>query len=327
MTYRVAVLRGGPSEEYDVSLRTGASVLSALDRERYQPLDVTITKSGEWLLGGRTRAPREVLSGVDAAFIALHGAYGEDGQVQRVLAAAGVPFTGSGAFQSAIALNKAMTKDRLRDAGVRMARHMLVSRSASQNTEGLAHSISELFGPRYVLKPVGGGSSIGTQIVESTPALAVALAKGLAAYEQLLVEEFVSGKEATCGVVNNFRGQPLYALPAVEIVPPPDASFFDYEVKYNGRTEELCPGRFTQGEKAELERLAKLVHETLELSQYSRSDFIIAGDGIYFLEVNTLPGLTPESLMPKALDAVGCGYGELVNHLVEDALRCTRRRI
>lgn len=327
MTYRVAVLRGGPSEEYDVSLKTGASVLAALDRERYQPLDVTVTKSGEWLLGGRTRAPREILAGTDAAFIALHGVYGEDGQVQRVLAAAGVPYTGSHAFQSAIALNKAMTKDRLRDAGIRMARHMLVSRSAAGNAEGLARSISELFGPRYVLKPVGGGSSIGTQIVESTPALAVALAKGLAAYEQLLVEEFVSGKEATCGVVNNFRGQPLYALPAVEIVPPVDASFFDYEVKYNGRTEEICPGRFTQGEKAELERLAKLVHETLELSQYSRSDFIIAADGIYFLEVNTLPGLTPESLMPKALNAVGCAYGEFVNHLVEDALRSARRGI
>lgn len=318
--YRVAVLRGGPSEEYDVSLRTGENVLGALDRELYEPLDVVITKAGEWLLQGRVRTPAEVIGHIDLGFIALHGVYGEDGTVQRLFDAAHVPYTGSGAFPSAVALNKAITKDRLANAGVRMARHMLASASARNNVRGLVDAISGLFGPKYVVKPVTGGSSIGTCIAENTEALYLALGKALAQYEQVLVEEFIAGKEATCGVINNFRNQPVYVLPAIEIVPPDSALFFDYEVKYDGSTKEICPGRFARHEKDEIERLARLAHETLELSQYSRSDFIVAPDSIYFLEVNTLPGLTSESLMPKALEAVGCSYTQFINHLVEDAL-------
>lgn len=322
---RIAVLRGGPSEEYDVSLRTGKNVLDALDRDTYEPLDIAITKSGEWLREGRVRMPHEILESVDVAFIALHGVYGEDGTVQRLLDLLGVSYTGSRAFPSAIALNKVMTKDKLASVGVRMARHMLIGSSVKDNTEGLTNSISELFGPKYILKPVNGGSSIGTYIAQNKQALYTALEKMLSQYEQVLVEEFIEGKEATCGVINNFRGQPLYALPVIEIVPPPEALFFDYEVKYNGKTEEICPGRFAQHEKEEIERLARLAHEVLELSQYSRSDFIIADDGVYFLEVNTLPGLTTESLMPKALETVGCTYKEFIQHLVEDAMETSRR--
>lgn len=317
---RVAVLRGGPSEEYDVSLVTGASVLEALDRERFEPLDVIITKSGEWLLRGCSRAPQEILCSVDVVFIALHGAYGEDGQVQRLLDTLGVPYTGSKSFPSAIALNKVLTKDKMREHNVRMARHMLVGASARANVQGLTDSIAALFGPKYVVKPISSGSSIGTYIAENRHMLYSALQKGLEQYEQILVEEFITGREATCGVVNNFRDQQCYVLPPIEIVPPQNVAFFDYEVKYNGATEEICPGRFTREEKQEIERIARLVHETLELSQYSRSDFIVANDGIYFLEVNTLPGLTPESLLPKALGAVGCSYKQFVEHLIDDAL-------
>lgn len=319
--YRVAVLRGGPSEEYDVSLRTGEGVLAAIDRARYDPLDVTITRSGDWLLGGRTRSPHEILACVDVAFIALHGSYGEDGTVQRLLETHGVPYTGSAPFPSAIALNKVMTKDRLRDLEVRMPQHFLATAEAKENIEGLVDSIRELFGPRYVVKPVSGGSSIGTQIADNPQVLYAALKKGLEVYEQMLVEELIEGKEATCGVINNFRDQRLYALPAIEIVPPQDAGFFDYAVKYNGATEEICPGRFRRDEKDELERVARLVHEELGLSQYSRSDFMVSPQGIYFLEVNTLPGLTAASLLPKALQAVGCTYEEFVEHLLVDALK------
>jgi D-alanine-D-alanine ligase len=300
-------------------------VLEALDRDRYEPLDIVITKSGEWLFRGRVRTPQEIMESTDVAFIALHGAYGEDGTVQRLLDTLGVPYTGSGAFPSAIALNKVMTKDKLVSQGVRMPRHMLVGSSAKDNIEGLVDSISELFGPKYVLKPVNSGSSIGVSIAENKQALYSALANALSEYEQVLVEECIAGREATCGVITNFRDQELYALPPIEIVPPADASFFDYEVKYNGKTEEICPGRFARHEKEEIERLARLAHEVLELSQYSRSDFMVAPDGVYFLEVNTLPGLTTESLMPKALEAVGCTYKEFIHHLISDAMEASRR--
>ena len=122
------------------------------------------------------------------------------------------------------------------------------------------------------------------------------------------------------GILENFRNTRYYVLPEVEIVPPADNKFFSAEVKYNGATNEIVPGRFSRTEKQALANAAALIHQALNLQQYSRSDFIVANDGIYFLEVNTLPGLTSESLFPKSVNAVGSNYNELVKHLVETAV-------
>lgn len=317
---RVLVLRGGPSEEFDVSLKSGESVLSALPRSRYEPMDIVITRGGEWLLESRVRAPHEILHMGDVVFNALHGSYGEDGQVQRILERSGIPFTGSRSYPSAIAMNKAITKDKVRDVGVYLARHMVVGQSALSNPEGMARSITSLFGKRYIVKPINGGSSIGTLRADNEHELALALTKVLRTYEQALIEEFIEGREATCGVVENFRGHQLYALPPIEIVPPEGSLLFDYDAKYSGKSQEICPSRFSKAEKDVIEQAAKRVHEALGLSHYSRSDFIVTPQGIYFLEVNTLPGLTTESLIPKALAAVGATYGEFVDHLITQAL-------
>ncbi|MBC7836866.1 ATP-grasp domain-containing protein, partial [Acetobacteraceae bacterium] len=135
------------------------------------------------------------------------------------------------------------------------------------------------------------------------------------------VEEFIKGKEATVGVVDNFRGEKFYALMPVEIVPPPSREFFDYHAKYSGESTERVPGNFTHSEKEELMYLAKRAHETLGLSHYSRSDFIVSKRGIYFLEINTLPGLTGESLLPKALAAGGSKLPEFLDHVITLARR------
>ncbi|NCN52218.1 D-alanine--D-alanine ligase [Candidatus Parcubacteria bacterium] len=318
---RVAVLRGGPSEEYEVSMKTGDAVLASLSRDLFEPLDITITKTGEWLHRGVSRYPEQILQSVDAVFIALHGAFGEDGKLQRILERAGVPFTGSRSYASSIAMNKVLTKDHLRDFGLKMPPHMVVTRDSKRNLHGLSESIADMFGPEYVIKPISSGSSVGTMMVKNPTLLASALSDALNIYDQVLVEKRIVGKEATCGVLNRFRGEELYALPAIEIIPPQKSDFFSADVKYTGETEEVCPGRFTHTEKKEMERIARLVHETLDLAQYSRSDFMIADDGIYFLEVNTLPGLTEESLFPKAMTAVGASHRELVHHLIMDLLR------
>ena len=322
--YRIAVLRGGPSEEYDVSLRTGESVLAALESERYEPLDVVITRAGEWLLQGRVREPHELLASVDGVFIALHGAYGEGGTLQRLIERLHVPYTGSRAFPSAVARSKAIAKDRLAQAGVRMPRHMLVGASARDNVQGLADSIAELFGPKYIVKPTNSGASLGVRIAENRAVLPAVLSEALAEYEQVLVEEYIAGREATCGVVENFRGERLYALPSVEIIPPSGAVFFDYQAKCSASAGTVCPSTFSLREKDELAHLARLAHETLELSQYSRSDFIVGKDGIYFLETNTLPWLTENTPIQKALEVVGCPYEHFVNHLMADALESER---
>lgn len=316
---RVAVLRGGPSSEYDVSLQTGAGALEALKKASYATKDIIISRNGEWLFNGYVKEPHHALLDVDVVLIALHGAYGEDGTVQRMLERLRIPYTGSSSYASAIAMNKTLTKDYLKKhSTIKMAPHIKITRTGASNLAQVVHTIGDLFGPEYVIKPTNGGSSIGTQIVIK-PDLYAAVARALEAYEEIIVEQRIIGKEATVGTLENFRGEQLYALPVIEIVPPASSKFFSYDVKYSGETEEICPGRFSKQEKAELMEASRTIHTLLGLKQYSRSDFIVAQDGIYFLEVNTLPGLTENSLFPKSIAAVGSSYSELIAHLVETA--------
>lgn len=315
----VAVLRGGPSEEFDVSMRTGAAVISALRDSEFQTLDITITKQGEWVRDGYVRDPEFALALADVVLIALHGTYGEDGTIQRILDRMKIPYTGSLAYPSSVAINKYLTKEKLRTTGITMAPHMRVTRGVADIMK-VAETIDSLFGPEYVVKPTNSGSSIDTTMVTGVLNLERTIRNLLQSRDEILVEKRIRGREATCGVIERFRGQSTYTLPPIEIIPPHNQDFFTYQAKYSNETIELCPSRFAPSEKAEIERLAEIVHRELDLRQYSRSDFIIASDGIYFLEINTLPGLTETSLLPKALDAVGCSYTEFLHHLLTDAL-------
>ncbi|MFT7507577.1 MAG: D-alanine-D-alanine ligase [Acidimicrobiales bacterium] len=315
----VAVLRGGPSAEYDVSMQTGAGVLGSLSELKIKTKDITISRKGEWLIEGFVKSPEIALTGVDVVFIALHGAYGEDGSVQRILERLAVPYTGSKPFASAVAMNKLLTKQHLADLDIKTPQSMRVTKEKTKDPFQTALGIGTLFGPRYFIKPMTGGSSIGIQTAENVQELGLSLRELLKEYDDLLVEELIVGREATVGILENYRGSPLYDLPTVEIIPPAESKYFAADVKYTGATEEICPGRFTKTEKGELARIAQTVHKELGLRHYSRSDYIVADDGIYFLEVNTLPGLTKESLFPKSIEAVGGKYGELVEHLIAQA--------
>ena len=170
------------------------------------------------------------------------------------------------------------------------------------------------------MKPVGWGSSLGVSIVGGyAPVLAAVeklFAEGAAG---VLVEEYVRGKEASVGVVEGLRDEPLYALPIVEIIPPRD-DFYSYESKYSGATRHVCPGNFSRVAAEELQRAAKVMHRALGLRHYSRSDFIVPPKGTYYLETNTLPGLTAESNLPIALAAVGVPFRDFLSHLVNLAL-------
>lgn len=318
---RVGVLRGGPSSEYEVSLKTGAGVLSRLNSERYEPHDIFIDKQGMWHWRGVPVETYRALGNVDVVFNALHGPYGEDGTVQRILELNGIPFTGSGSLGSSLAMQKHLTKERVAQAGIRVPYGTVISRDdAGKDIERLALWLFKTFPQPSVVKPINAGSSVGVFIVRSYHDLLDALAGAFAQSEKILVEEYLKGREATVGVLDAFRGEEHYALPPVEILPNPKSGFFDYEGKYEGGSQEICPGRFTREEARELEHLARLAHRVLGLRHYSRSDFIITKRGIYFLETNTLPGLTETSLLPKAVDAVGLGYEGLLDHLIARAL-------
>lgn len=316
---RVAVIRGGPSSEYDVSMTTGAGVLAALRTLGYHTTDITVTKAGQWLIDGMVKSPDVALLTTDVVFIAMHGAYGEDGTVQRICERHAIPFTGSNSFPSSIAFNKDATKRALREHQIQTPQHVRVTRETAGDSRALAAVIGDSFGPEYVLKPTQSGSSHGVVMVPSVAELHTMIDTMFETNEEFMIEERIRGVEATVAVLENFRTEALYALPPIEIIPPVNQDFFAAEVKYTGETTELCPGRFSFTEKKLLTDAASLVHTALGLTQYSRSDFMVRNGEVYFLEVNTLPGLTPTSLFPKAAEAVGLSFPGLVDHLVKTA--------
>ncbi len=317
----VTVLRGGPSSEYDVSMRSGQAVTKALEQLKYPFKDIVVTKQGEWLHNGFVRNPDSILDSTDVVFLALHGEYGEDGSVQRILQRKNIPFTGSRAMSSSVAFNKELAKTTLRSQGINMPRHRKICQHEIYSIDKEIDRINSDLGLELFLKPITGGSSNGAKYVRDQHSLKEALEELLSLHRSVMVEEFIRGKEATVGVIDNFRGESLYVLPIIEIIPPIGDDYFTTENKYNGKTQEIVPGRFSYDERAQLAELAIQAHQAINCDHYSRSDFIVRNGKVYFLELNTLPGLTEESLFPKAAAAVGMNFNGLVQHLVETASR------
>ena len=311
----VGVLRGGPSNEYEVSLNSGAAVLAEIDRAKYDPRDIFISRKGEWHVNGVGMDPQRALRSVDVAFNAMHGEYGEDGTVQRLLETIGTPYTGSDALSSGLSFNKQRTKEAVEKLGIKVPRGILLERSGDPERQAL--EIFRSFPMPAMVKPLTGGSSVGMTLATDFFSLQRGIELALQISPRVLVEEFIQGREATVGVIESFRGQEVYPLFPVEIIPPPTCAFFDYEAKYSGATKEICPGNFAEKEKGTLADLAKEIHTKLHLRDYSRADFIVSKRGTYFLEVNTLPGLTRESLFPKAVKAVGAKLSEFFTHVLD----------
>ena len=315
---RIGVIRGGPSSEYEVSLKTGGHVLEILS-ETHRPIDIFISKDGVWHMGGLEKSPEKILKNVDVVWNGLHGEFGEDGKLQEILSSHGVKYTGSEKYPSSITMNKWLTKEHLKSLGIRTPVYELV-----RQTDNLKEKAKEIFNSiphPLIIKPVRGGSSLGIKIVDNYVDLYKALYEILSEESDALVEEFIKGKEATVGVIDNYRNQKVYSLPPIEIRHKSQDGYFDFDSKYSGEAEEICPGNFSQSEKKEIETLATLIHQHLGLRHYSRSDFIVSPKrGIYFLEVNSLPGLTKESLIPKALHSVGSSTKDFIHHILLLAL-------
>jgi len=314
----VGVLRGGPSSEYDVSLKTGANVLNYLPADKYKAVDIFISKSGEWHLKGKAVAPHKVFPVVDVIFNAMHGEYGEDGEVQKILDTYNIPYTGSKKLASRIAMRKDLARDIVQKIGIKVAPALIIKKG--EDVEEAAHNAFIKVGPPFIVKAAARGSSVGIIFANNIPELSRPINEILKYDKVLLVEKRIKGREATCGVLEKFRGEKLYAMPTVEIIPPKDRPFFDYEAKYSGLTQEICPGRFNEKEKKEIQKIARAAHEALGCRHYSRTDIMVAKDGMWYLETNTLPGLTAESLFPKSANAIGCSLAQLLNHLITLAL-------
>jgi D-alanine-D-alanine ligase len=317
----VAVLRGGASPEYDISLRTGAAVLQALPENTYDTQDVFIDRAGRWHSRGLPSDPMRIVRSADVVFNALHGGHGEGGMIQRTLEHAGVPFTGSRQLPSAMTLNKGAARDALRGLQISMPGYAVFARGDERDTVRMARDTFSLFGPPYIIKPLRGGSGIGVRMAQTFPELPDVLADVLEQYDEIIVEELIPGEEIACGVVEGFRDQDIYALPPTLLIPHATRPFFDYTARFEGLVSAHCPAPVSYQTKAVVEEYARIIHEHMGLSHYSNSDFILHPSGrIYFLEVNSLPGLTQYSHFPHALNAVGSSIAEFADHTIQRAL-------
>ena len=294
----ITVMLGGPSAEREVSLRTGAAVAKAL-RSLGHVVNEIDPQTPVWALPQKT----------DVVFLALHGTYGEDGTVQKQLDGLGVPYTGCDAEASRIAFDKVLTKECCIKAGVPTAKFTTISSSATPFPKN--------FSPPLVVKPARQGSSVGLQFVECVEDWPGALAGSLKFDSEVLVEEKIIGRETTVGILGG------KVLPVVEV--RPKAGHYDYQNKYTaGCTEYFCPADFDAATTKRIQDVALGAFRAVGGRDYSRVDVMVRADGSpVVLEVNTLPGMTETSLLPKAAAAAGMNYAELCQRMVDLALART----
>ncbi len=295
---RIAVLMGGLSAEREVSLRTGNAVLRALQGRGLDAVAID---------AGRDLPLRLQEAGVQIAFIALHGRYGEDGTVQGLLELLQIPYTGSGVLASSVAMNKLVTKQILMHHGVATPAFAVYRKDNDQVAFVAARQAYPL-----VAKPAREGSTIGVSIVRDAESLQAGLEEALRHDDLVLVEEFIAGAEVTVGVLGE---QPL---PVVQVVPK--GGFYDYQSKYTpGQTEYLLPAPLPAAVYARLQAEAVAACQALGCRGAARVDFMVRGEELFCLEVNTIPGMTETSLLPKAAGAAGIPFDELVLRILADA--------
>lgn len=319
----IAVLAGGRSAERTISLASGKQVYDALIRLGHTVVWWDVTRK---LLEPPPGAITGVLTEFDVlkhpapnlVFIALHGTDGEDGTVQGFLELMGLKYTGSGVLASALAMDKVRAKTMFTAAGIPTPAHILLESRDLLVTRSTVRRIEQDLGIPCVVKPVRQGSSFGTTIVQDISDLPRALRSAARFDSQVMVEELVTGTEITVSCLGN---SPVAALPIVEIVTK--SSFFDYAAKYStgeDAAEEIVPARLETEMAEEATKLAIECHLVLGCRGVSRTDMIVSEDGVFVLETNTLPGLTPTSLLPKAAAAIGLDFDALVARLVEMGL-------
>jgi len=339
---KIAVLAGGLSHERDVSLVSGSLIANSLAKSGYkvaladvfmgcEKVDVnTFTSRSDYLYtvgeevpdleklkrerGGKSEIGENIIDlchAADVVFMALHGGMGENGKLQAMLEILGIRYTGSPSLGAAIAMDKNISKQLIRGVGVPTADWLCYEKNINEYTE---EDYANRVGYPCVIKPCCGGSSVGVSFADDFEGLKEALDSASKYENSIIVERKITGRELTVGVIDG------RTLPPVEIIPK--SGFYDYANKYqSGRTEEICPAPLTKEENERLSALTMKVFNALKLGSYARIDFIYDGNEFYCLEANTLPGMTPLSLLPQEAKAIGIDYDALCDKLVKLALR------
>ncbi len=314
---RVAILMGGPSSEHEISLKTGEMIVKNLSKKNFEVLPVKIKPDGTWPI-----TIDNLKKKIDVAFVALHGEYGEDGQVQSLLETFDIPYTGSNPLASALAMNKRKSSPFLAQNGFFVPKAIFIKKGDSQVDWA---SLKKWRLP-VVVKPTDRGSSVGVSIIKKLGHLGEAVNRALKYSDSLMIEQYIKGREVTCGVVDINR----VSIPLVptEIIPK-KGEFFDYASKYdiNG-SDEITPPRLPAKTIKEIQLTALRAHKFLGCSGMSRTDMILEqapsskhqAPKLYVLEVNTIPGMTQTSLLPQGAAKMGIGFSHLLEILIKAGL-------
>lgn len=332
----VAVIYGSDSSEWEVSVRSGEFTASQLDGSRFDVYEV-FARFGAWSVvayrlkgqervalpeGERPVIDKTDFSAVvggckvkfDFAYIMQHGAPGENGLMQGYLEMLGVPHSGCNAFVSAITFDKFSCKAYLKDVDyVKCAADMSLRKGES--TDGLAQQAADTLGLPMFVKPTDGGSSFGVTKVKTVEDFDKAVDYAFSEGNMLIAEAAIVGRELTCAVYNN--GKENVALPVIEILT--DNEFFDYEAKYNGHSREVCPAQIPDSLRDEIQAVSKKIYSHLGCAGLVRVDYISSDKGLYFLEVNTIPGMTSASLVPQMVRAAGLSMTDFLNTVIENS--------
>ena len=331
---KIAVIYGSDSSEWEVSVKSGEFTSSQLDGSRYDVYEI-LARFGEWRLVAYRRDAGErilleesarphvdksdfsVVAGgekvkLDYAYIMQHGTPGENGLMQGYLEMIGVPHSGCNAFVSAITFDKFSCKSYLKDVDfVKCAEDIFIRKG--EPMEGLAQKAVEKLGLPMFVKPTDGGSSFGVTKVKSEADFDKAVEYAFSEGNMIMAEAAIVGRELTCAVYYN--GKEHVALPVIEIIS--DNEFFDYEAKYNGHSREVCPAQIPDTLRDQIQDVSKKIYAHLGCAGIVRVDYICAEEGLYFLEVNTIPGMTAASLVPQMVRAAGMDMTNFLTSIIE----------
>jgi len=331
----IAVIYGSDSSEWEVSVRSGEFTASQIDGGKYNVYEI-FARFGNWSLKAYRRdgdVRHEVVHDVvlvdktdfsvmlagekikfDFAYIMQHGTPGENGLMQGYLEMLGVPHSGCNAFVSAITFDKFSCKSYLKDVDfVRCADDIFLRKGEA--VEGLAQKAADKLGLPMFVKPTDGGSSFGVTKVKTVGDFDKAVEYAFSEGNMLIAEAAITGRELTCAVY--YDGKQNVALPVIEILT--DNEFFDYEAKYNGHSKEVCPAQIPDALRDEIQETSKKIYAHLGCSGLVRVDYIAADEGLYFLEVNTIPGMTSASLVPQMVRAAGLSMTDFLTTIIENS--------
>jgi D-alanine-D-alanine ligase len=347
----LAVIFGGQSGEHEVSLASVRSVINSLNKEKYNIIPIAITKEGNWLIGDKGEKYRELhdefagkenaisvessqslvsvpsneknltnyIEGdigdkkIDLAFPILHGPYGEDGKLQGMLDMLNIPYVFSDCLANAIAMNKEKANVIAKNAGVLVADNIILREKVAYNLDEIINKLSL----PMVIKPLELGSSVGISIPKNKEDLEKGIIEAFRYGDKLLIEKYIKGRELTVTIMGSLDN-PL-ALPVIEIVPK-ISEWFDYKAKYEkGGSEEICPANIPEEIREKVQKLAKKVYISIGCKDLARADFIWdeKTDNLYFIDLNTIPGMTATSLAPQAAKAAGMEFSEFLDKLIE----------